>query len=103
LYARKKEPLDAFYFSVLLLLILSPVVHPWYVSWLAVLLPFARRWSGIVYAASISFTVYTIVDYKLHGIWDQSPLILALEYIPVIILMFLELRGSGQKSLEGNA
>jgi hypothetical protein len=94
LYMRKKEPFDAFYFSVLLLLIFSPVVHPWYVTWLAILLPFARRWSGIVFASVISFTVYTILDYKLHGIWDQSPLILVLEYIPVIILMFLELRGS---------
>ena len=103
LYMRKKEPLDAFYFSVLLLLILSPVVHPWYVSWLAVLLPFARRWSGIVYASSISFTVYTIVNYKLHGNWDQSPLILALEYIPVLVFMFLELRGSERKLGRGVA
>ncbi|MGA3243506.1 MAG: hypothetical protein ABSE41_02730 [Bacteroidota bacterium] len=103
LYMRKKEPLDAFYFSVLLLLILSPVVHPWYVSWLAVLLPFARRWSGIVYASSISFTVYTIVSYKLHGNWDQSALILALEYIPVLIFMFLELRGSEWKLRKSGA
>jgi hypothetical protein len=101
LYMRKKEPLDAFYFSVLLLLILSPVVHPWYVSWLAVLLPFARRWSGIVYASCVSFTVYTIVNYKLHGNWDQSTLILALEYMPVIVLMFLELRGSEWRLREG--
>jgi hypothetical protein len=103
LYTRKKEPLDAFYFSVLLLLILSPVVHPWYVSWLAVLLPFARKWSGIVYASTISFTVYTIVNYKLHGNWDQSPMIMVLEYIPVIVLMFLELRGSGWRLREGRA
>ncbi len=97
-YVRKKEPLDAFYFSVLLLLLFSPVVHPWYVSWLAVMLPFARRWSGIVYAAFVSFTVYTIVNYKLHGNWDQSAVILALEYIPVIALMLLELRRSDWKT-----
>lgn len=103
LYMRKKEPLDAFYFSVLLLLIFSPVVHPWYVSWLAVLLPFARRWSGIVYASVVSFTVYTIVNFKLHGNWDQSALILALEYIPVIALMFLEVRGSEWRPREGSA
>ena len=103
LYMRKKEPLDAFYFSVLLLLMFSPVVHPWYVSWLAVLLPFARRWSGIVYASFVSFSVYTIVNYKLHGNWNQSALILALEYVPVIALMFLELLRSERKPLEGNA
>lgn len=103
LYMRKKEPLDAFYFSVLLLLIFSPVVHPWYVSWIAVLLPFARRWSGIVYASFASFTAYTIVNYKLHGNWDQSALILALEYIPVIVLMLMELRGSDWRPREGSA
>jgi alpha-1,6-mannosyltransferase len=103
LYMRKKEPLDAFYFSVLLLLMFSPVVHPWYVSWLAVLLPFSRRWSGIVYTSFVSFTVYTIVNYKLHGNWNQSALILALEYVPVIALMFLELLRSERKPLEGNA
>jgi alpha-1,6-mannosyltransferase len=100
LYTRKKEPLDAFYFSVLLLLIFSPVVHPWYVSWLAVLLPFTRRWSGIVYASFVSFTVYTIVSYKLYGNWNQSALILAMEYIPVIVLMFLELRSAEWKLRE---
>jgi alpha-1,6-mannosyltransferase len=103
LYTRKKEPLDIFYFSVLLLLILSPVVHPWYVSWLAVVLPFARRWSGIVYASAVSLTVYTTVNYKLYGNWIQSPLILALEYIPVILLMFLELGRSERKPVEGSA
>ncbi len=103
LYVRKKEPLDVLYFSVLLLLVFSPVVHPWYVSWLAVLLPFARRWSGILYASFVSFTVYTIVNYKLYGNWEQSPLILALEYIPVVVLMFLELRGSEWKLHGGSA
>jgi len=102
LYMRKKKPLDTLYYSVLLLLILSPVVHPWYVSWLAVLLPFSRKWSGIVYASFVSFTVYTIVNYTLHGIWGQSPLILVLEYLPVIILMFLEIRGSAWISREGS-
>ena len=94
LYRSKKDVLDVLYYSVILLLLFSPVVHPWYVTWLTVLLPFARRWSGIVYSASASLTVYTIVQFKLYGIWEQSALVLALEYLPVIILLILELRDS---------
>jgi hypothetical protein len=92
LYRSKKGVLDKLYYSVLLLLLFSPVVHPWYVSWLTVLLPFARRWSGIVYSAAASVTAYTIVQYKLYGSWEQSALVLALEYLPVVILMVIELR-----------
>ena len=98
LYWRKKDFVDAFYFSVLLLLIFSPVVHPWYVSWLAVLLPLTRRWSGIVYASTISLTTYTILNYKLHGVWEQSAIVLALEYLPVLILLILEFRNSIEKT-----
>jgi hypothetical protein len=92
LYRSKKDVPDVLYYSVILLLLFSPVVHPWYVAWLTVLLPFARRWSGIVYSASASLTAYTIVQFKLYGNWEQSALVLALEYIPVIILLVLELR-----------
>jgi hypothetical protein len=94
LYRSKKDLLDVLYYSVILLLLFSPVVHPWYVAWLTVLLPFARRWSGIVYSASVSLSAYTIVQFKLYGNWEQSGLVLALEYLPVIILLILELRDS---------
>lgn len=92
LYRSKKNLTDVLYYSVILLLLFSPVVHPWYVTWLTALLPFARRWSGIVYSAAASFTAYTIVQFKLYGNWEQSAFVLALEYIPVIILLMLELR-----------
>jgi hypothetical protein len=92
LYLRRNNLLDTLYYSVLLLLLFSPVVHPWYVTWLTVLLPFARRWSGVVYSASVSLTAYTVVHYKLYGVWEQSAALLALECIPVVILMIMELR-----------
>jgi len=88
---RKKDLLEAFYLSVLLLLLFSPVVHPWYVSWLVVLVPAVRRWSGIVFAATVSLTMYTVINYRLHGVWEQSAFILALEYLPVLVLLALEI------------
>jgi hypothetical protein len=80
------------YFSVLLLMLSSPVVHPWYVTWVAVLLPMARRWSGIALAAGVSLTSFTIMNFRLTGIWEQYPIVLAVEYLPVLVLLAVELR-----------
>jgi hypothetical protein len=91
-YFSKKQLFDKIYFSVLLLLLLSPVVHPWYVGWLTILLPITRQWSGIIFTALVSLTSLTVLNYKLYGVWEQSPLILIIEYLPVIIFLLLELR-----------
>lgn len=80
-------------FSIFLLLLFSPVVHPWYVTWLAVLLPVVPLRSGIVYAASVSLAVITLVEYRLTGAWGQHPAILVAEYAPVVVLFLLELSG----------
>jgi uncharacterized membrane protein len=94
LWVRKKELWMNIYYSILLLLLFSPVVHPWYVGWLAVMLPVARRWSGIFFASAISLTGFTIVNFKLHGVWEQSSLVIIVEYLPVLVLMIHELTTS---------
>ena len=80
-------------FSVLLLLLFSPVVHPWYVTWLVVLLPAVPLRSGMVYAASVSLAIITLVEFRLTGAWEQHPIILVLEYAPVVALFLPELAG----------
>lgn len=84
--------LHKYYYSVLLLLIFSPVVHPWYIAWLAVLLPILPRWSGIFYVGLSSLTVFTVLSYQLNGFWKEYPIVLILEYIPVISIFIYELR-----------
>jgi alpha-1,6-mannosyltransferase len=84
--------LNKIYLSVFLLLIFSPIVHPWYTVWLAVLLPFIPRWSGIFYTSLVSLTVFTIINYQLYDVWKNYPLVLILEYVPVVIIFFYELR-----------
>ncbi len=71
--------------AVLLLLLCSPVVHPWYVAWLAVLIPLAPVRSAIVYAATASLTAFTILTYRQTGVWQQYPIAMALEYLPVVV------------------
>lgn len=87
----KKKLVDKIYLSIFLLLIFSPIVHPWYVGWLVILLPFITRWSGILFAGLISLTSFTVLHYQLHGTWQEYTWVLVLEYIPVLSLFLYEL------------
>jgi hypothetical protein len=87
----RKDFLSKIYLSVFFLFIFSPIVHPWYVTWLAVLLPFIPRWSGILYTTLISLTVFTILNYQLYGEWKSYPWVLVFEYVPVLLIFFYEL------------
>ena len=87
----KKEPLNKIYLSIFLLLIFSPVVHPWYVCWLAVLLPFIPNWSGIIFVSLVSLTAVTDLNYQLNGVWKEYTIVLIIEYIPVISIFIYEL------------
>jgi len=88
----KLDLIHKYYYSVLLLMIFSPVVHPWYIAWLAVLLPIIPKWSGIFYVSLSSLTVFTVLNYQLNGLWKEYPIVLVLEYIPVISIFIYELR-----------
>jgi hypothetical protein len=79
------------YLSFFLLLIFSPVVHPWYVSWLAILLPFSPRWSGVIFVSLVSLASVTELNYQLTGVWKEYTLVLILEYIPVVSIFLYEI------------
>ncbi len=87
----KKNLLEKIYLSIFLLLIFSPVVHPWYVCWLAILLPFVPRWSGIFYVSLVSLASITDLNYQLSGVWKEYTVVLILEYVPVISILLYEL------------
>lgn len=87
----KKDFLVKIYLSLFLLFIFSPVVHPWYLSWLVILLPFIPRWSGIAFTSLISLTVFTVINYQLYGVWKEYNLVLLFEYVPVLFLFLYEL------------
>jgi len=71
-------------------LLLSPVVHPWYCTWLAALV--ALRWSQamFVFLGTTALANIVVYQYRASGVWTDRPLILLLEYIPVAILLVRE-------------
>lgn len=86
----KQKLLDKIYLSIFFLLIFSPVVHPWYAVWLAVLLPFIPKKSGIAFTGLISLTVFTILIYQTTSVWNDYIFILLLEYLPVVFIFVRE-------------
>ena len=91
LYWISMEHIHKMYLAVLLLLLFSPVVHPWYICWLLLFVPLVRPVSGIIYAATASLTVFTVVQYRFSGLWTQHPIALIAEYLPVLLALGVEL------------
>jgi hypothetical protein len=91
LYLTKKAMHEKIVLAALFLLLCSPVVHPWYVAWMIVLLPLAPLSSGIAFAGTASLPSITYVTYQLEGLWRDYPLVLVLEYLPVVALLLFDL------------
>lgn len=74
--------------------ICSPVVHPWYLSWLAALI--VIRWSPAAFSLLVLSNLSNVVVYqhKVSDVWLDNPLLLLLEYLPFFALLIWEsLRG----------
>jgi hypothetical protein len=107
LYLSKKSTHKKMALAVLLLILCSPVAHPWYMGWLVVLLPLAPIASGLALAGTASLASITFATYQLEGIWKDYPLVLVLEYVPVVVLLVFDLRkktawGSGRNQRKTN-
>ena len=93
----KKNLIDKIYYAILLLLLFSPIVHPWYAGWLAAVISVARKWSGIIYISTLSLTSFTYISYQLHGQWKEEPLQWLAIYLPVVIVLVIELTDATKK------
>lgn len=90
----KRPLLEKVFWGFTGFILLSPVVHPWYLTWLAALL--VLRWSTSIFVfLGLSVIANVVVyQYRAFGQWNDQPLLLLLEYVPVFILLIREiLRG----------
>jgi len=72
-------------------LIVSPTVHPWYFTWVAALV--SLRWSLSIFLLLGLTNLSNIVVYRhqLNGVWEESAILIALEYVPFAILFTREI------------
>lgn len=74
------------YWLFLVMLLVSPVVYPWYLMWVLCLIPMLRGgqgWTGLVWSATagISYLLWRQPDWSLrpiHLMWEYGPVYLAL-------------------------
>lgn len=90
IFFSKKEMNRKIYLMFLSFLLLSPTVHPWYVTWLAVILPFCFSWSGFSFIMLINIANFVVIDYKLKGVWHLGGTALLIEYLPVYAFLLWE-------------
>lgn len=91
LFISHTDFLKKIYLSLFLLMLFSPVVHPWYLVWFAVLLTVVRSYSGIYFVSAISITSIIVVTFQTDGIWQEEPFILLVEYLPLTLFFLYEL------------
>jgi hypothetical protein len=92
LYFTKIDLLRKIYLSLFLLMLLSPVVHPWYLIWFAVLLPIVRSYSGIYFVSVISITFLAVITFQTTGGWKEVTWILLAQYLPLVIIFYFEVK-----------
>jgi hypothetical protein len=72
-------------------IVLGPLVHPWYLGWLAALL--TLRWSTAVFVLLGLSNLSNIIVYRYRtgGGWTDDPLIMLIEYVPFFALFIWEM------------
>lgn len=75
---------------VITLLVFSPVVHPWYLALSLILWVVAPSRATIVWATTMCVYAYTYENYKGNGVWYDHPVALAIEYVPVLVALGLD-------------
>lgn len=91
LFFSKKETSQKIYLIFFAFFILSPTVHPWYICWLAAILPICFNWSGMTFVCLINLANFVVINYKLKGIWQMDSSVLWIEYLPVVGLFIWEI------------
>ncbi len=97
-WRRRMEPLRASYLLMAALLLVSPNVFPWYVTWLAPFLCFFPNAGLLAWTATVWLSYGVLVDFTATGAWRYHGWILWLEYAPVYALLLASwLRGPGRR------
>jgi hypothetical protein len=73
-----------------LLLLLSPTFYPWYLLWIIPFLIFMPNYAWISLTLLMQLSYYVLKNYALLSVWEESPLILCLQYLPFYIILVWE-------------
>lgn len=84
-----------FIFTIFLFLagiyIFSPIVHPWYLTWIIPLLIFIPSKAFFWLIMSCQFSYYILIKYTQENVWQESTIIKLIEYLPFFALLIWDL------------
>ncbi len=72
------------------LLLLSPVVHPWYLCWIIPFLVIRPNRAWIVLSGTVFLSYWVLRQYAETGIWHEQPLVKLGIYVPFFCLMLYD-------------
>jgi len=76
------------FWSVGLLLLLSPTFHYWYLSWLTPFLAFFPNPAWLWLTGAIMLSQEILIDFSRYGQWEEKGWIKILEFFPFYLLLF---------------
>jgi hypothetical protein len=71
-------------------LILSPTLHPWYVTWIVPFIALCPRLSWVWLVCAMPTAYLSLAAWKTAGVWQVSPLSAALIGLPFAALLCFE-------------
>lgn len=82
--ARKLPVAEALRLTVLVALLLSPTVHPWYLLWLLPLEVLTTRRAGLLWSVLILLSYAPLERYRHDGVWEAHDWVTALQYLALV-------------------
>ena len=70
-------------------LLLTPVVHPWYVCWIVPLLVIVPNRAWIFFSGAV-FSYLVLRGYVTTGVWVEDPLVKLAQYLPFYGLLLYD-------------
>jgi hypothetical protein len=80
-------------------LLLTPVVHPWYVCWIIPFLAIFPNRAWIFFSGAVFLSYWVLKEYAVTGVWKEQMTIKLLQYVPFYCLLLEDIR---QRLLNGN-
>jgi hypothetical protein len=86
---RNRSMLRSCYAILTLYLLLSPMMHPWYLPWILSLVPILGGYAWVAFSGLIGFS-YLLIVKTPHLFWEENPFITLVQYLPFYIILLWE-------------
>lgn len=91
LFFSRYSTIEKIHLAFLFVILLSPIVHPWYIIWITFFTTIQPRKSSLVLSATASLASVIYINHRFYGTWEEHWWIKLLEYSPVYVLLIYEL------------